>query len=215
MVVVPVPMPEITPVPDPAVAILVLLLLHVPPPASESVVVKPLQINVDPVIAPGEGLTVIVLFAVHPVTGNVYVMTEVPVARPETMPEKLPTVATLVLELVHVPPPASVSEIVELMQTDDEPVIAAGKAFTVTMPVAAQPELSVYEIVAVPTFTPLTVPPDTVAIVVELLLHVPPPVASERMVVPDLHRERDPVNAAGPASTVTVFTAVHPVVGLV
>jgi len=143
IVVVPVPVPVMTPVLKAAVAILVLLLVHVPPPASERLVVSPLHKKVLPVIAPGAGLTVIGLLTEQPVVVIVYEIVVVPVATPETTPVDDPTVAALVFELLHVPPPASVSDIVVPTHTEDAPVIGAGSALTVNTVVALQPELSV------------------------------------------------------------------------
>ena len=47
---------------------------------------------------------------------SIYVITEVPLATPVTIPEEVPTVA-LALLLLQVPPPASESVIVEPTQT--------------------------------------------------------------------------------------------------
>ena len=56
-----------TPVDEPMMAIEVLLLLHVPPGvASVSVVVKPMQPLLVPLIAPGNGFTVTSVMAVQP-----------------------------------------------------------------------------------------------------------------------------------------------------
>ena len=140
---VPVPVPVIMPVVKPAVAILVLLLLQVPPVPSLRDVVRPLQRNVEPVMLPGNGLTVIVFITEQPVVVIVYEIRLVPVATPETIPENEPTVAALELELLHEPPPPSVNATVAPTHTDDAPVIAAGKAFTVNTVVALHPELRV------------------------------------------------------------------------
>ena len=66
-------------------------------------------------------------------------MVDVPPETPVTTPEPVPTVATLVVLLLHVPPPASVNEVVCPPQSVGEPVIAAGEAFTVKAFVDAQP----------------------------------------------------------------------------
>jgi hypothetical protein len=58
-------------------------------------------------------------------------MSVVPAATPETMPE-VPTVATEVLLLLHVPPEvASLSELVKPGHVVADPVIAAGAGLTV------------------------------------------------------------------------------------
>ena len=64
-----------------------------------------------------------------------------PGTTPVTMPEEEPTVALPLLPL-HVPPPASVKDIVEPTQTLLGPVIFPGNGLTVTIVVAVQAELS-------------------------------------------------------------------------
>jgi hypothetical protein len=76
----------------------VLLLLQVPPVvASDNVAVAPEQMLPAPVIGAGGGTTFTVVVAMH-------VIIEVPNDTPYTTPLLEPTVATLVLLLVHVPP---------------------------------------------------------------------------------------------------------------
>jgi len=58
--------PVTMPVPEPTVAVVVLPLLQVPPPGSLNAVIAPTQTVVDPVIPPGNGLTVTVVVALHP-----------------------------------------------------------------------------------------------------------------------------------------------------
>jgi hypothetical protein len=66
-------------------------------------------------------------------------MTVVPVVTPLTMPDDEPTVATVVLLLIQVPPAvASVTVIVEPAHTLVGPLIAAGAGLTVTTAVARQ-----------------------------------------------------------------------------
>ena len=56
---------------------------------------------------------------------------EVPGEIPETTPVLIPIVATVVLLLVHIPPPmASVKAVVLLGQSVSMPVMAAGEGFT-------------------------------------------------------------------------------------
>ena len=70
MVEVPAVTPVTTPEPEPTVA-LALLLLHVPlPVASLSVVVRPTQTFIVPVMAAGSGLMVTMVVLIQPV-GNV------------------------------------------------------------------------------------------------------------------------------------------------
>ena len=131
IIAVPAPVPVKIPV-DPIPAIAVLLLLQVPEGvASESVVVAPWQIIAVPPIGAGAALEVITLVMLHPV-GNVYVITDVPAFKPVTTPV-LPSIDVLVLLLVHVPPPASLSAAVAPTQTAEGPEIAAGVGFTVTV----------------------------------------------------------------------------------
>ena len=63
---VPAPAPKTLPV-EPTVATVISLLLHVPPPASDKVVVNPEQTLRLPSIAVGNGLTVTTAVVIHPV----------------------------------------------------------------------------------------------------------------------------------------------------
>jgi hypothetical protein len=88
----------------------------------------------------------------------------------------------------------------------DDGDIPAGEGFTVTIFVAEQPAALVYDIAAVPADTPVTMPlVPTVAMPVAPLLHVPPGVASARVVVAPTHMAgaTGGVIAAGRALTVT------------
>src|SRR5437763_776971 len=113
-------------------------------------------------------------------------MTAVPASTPVTTPLDDPIVATAVVLLIHVPPAiASVKLVVDPVQTSSEPAIAAGNGFTVKTAVALQPVESVYAIVDVPASKPVATPLDDpiVATVVVPLVHVPPAVASVKLVV--------------------------------
>ena len=80
----------------------------------------------------GIGLTVNGVIAIQPV-GKVYVILTVPAVMPDTTPEEEPTVATVVLLLVQLPPAEpSVNVVVWPIQTLAVPPIAAGNGFTVT-----------------------------------------------------------------------------------
>ena len=70
-------------------------------------------------------------------------MVDVPDVAPETIPELVPIVATLVLLLTHVPPPVLESVVIEPSQIVAVPVIADGNGFTVTTVVVIQPVDSV------------------------------------------------------------------------
>jgi hypothetical protein len=127
---VPLSTPETTPVPAPIVATEVLPLSHVPPPASESVVVEPSHTEAVPEMADGAGLTVITVDEKQP-EGRLYEITEVPEATPVTSPVDEPTVAIDVLPLVQDPPGvASLSRFVAPTQDAEEPVIEAGEEAT-------------------------------------------------------------------------------------
>lgn len=58
-------------------------------------------------------------------------MVELPGVLPVTIPEVVPILATVVFELVHDPPPASVNVIVPPTHTGVLPDMAAGNGFTV------------------------------------------------------------------------------------
>lgn len=122
--------------------------------------------------------------------------------------------AIAALLLLQLPPlTASVNVIVDPVQTLAGPLIvpAVGAAVIVTAVVAdAVPQLlvTVYVIVAVPADTPLTTPVALLmlAIVGELLLHVPPLVVLVSVVVAPTHAVVVPliVPANGSGSTVMV-----------
>jgi hypothetical protein len=71
--------------------------------------------------------------------GNVYVMVDVPGAMPDTIPE-VPIVATVVILLLHVPPPASARDVVVPAHKMVTPVIADGSGLTVTIDVTLHPD---------------------------------------------------------------------------
>ena len=118
-----------------------LKLLHTPPAVTSlKVVVPPPEHKVvTPVIAAAP-LTVTTVVLKQPVDVAVYVIVAVPGATPVTIPVADPTVAILVLALVHVPAPAaSVSGIVDALHKGVLPVIAGAK-LTVTAAVVATVE---------------------------------------------------------------------------
>ncbi len=137
MTAVPADTPPAMPVASPIVATAVLLLVHVPPPASVRVELVPTQNDETPEIGLGNGFTVTVVVIRQPV-GRVYVITDVPVETPETIPVVDPTVATVVLLLSQVPPPASDNVVVLPTQTFVVPVMGLGSGFTVIVVVTAQ-----------------------------------------------------------------------------
>ena len=132
---------------------------------------------------------------------------------PDTIPD-VPTVATPVVLLLHTPDGVSLERaVVAPTQTLRVPVIGptVGNAFTVTIAftVVTQPKpLEIaYDMVEVPTATPETIPEvPTVATDVLLLVHVPPDVVCDKVVVEDGAKVRVPVIAAarGKGLTVTI-----------
>jgi len=135
----------------------------------------------------------------------------VPGVTPVTMPEEDPIVALPLLPL-HVPPPASVKDIVDPIQTLLGPVIFPGSGLTVTVVVAIQVPLNEYVTVVVPVAMPIKIPEDgsMVPTAALLLLHVPPVVASLNVVVRPKQTCVAPVIEATPLTTVTVSVAAHP-----
>ncbi len=138
MVALPANTPFTTPL-VPTVATDVLLLLHVPPAVVlPRVVALPAQTNKEPVIAAGKALTVKTELVEQP-EGDVYVIAEVPAATAPTTPEALPTVATEVFALVHVPPVVVLAKVDEPpTQANNVPVLEV-KRFTVYTALDKQP----------------------------------------------------------------------------
>lgn len=108
---------------------------------------------------------------------------------PAFIPVRVPeaSMVTLALLLFHVPPGvASLKVITVPTHSDEAPWTGSGVGFTVITFVTTQLP-TVYDIVTVPVVCVLlavTIPePLTVAIIPLLLLHVPPGVASLRVVV--------------------------------
>jgi len=128
---------------EPTVATAGLLLLHTPPVVVvPSDVVAPAHTLAVPVMDDGKGLTVTTIVALH--VPKVYVITAIPAFIPFTIPVTEPTVATLVLLLVHVPPTIPFTSVdVEPMHRFVEPEIDVGVGTTVNAFVAIQPELNV------------------------------------------------------------------------
>src|SRR5947207_1816232 len=103
-----------------------------------------------------------------------------------------------VLLLLQVPPlTPSVSSMLSFWHTTDGPRMAVGVGLTVTVVVTKQMPMA-YVMVAVPTDTPQVIPvAPTVATAVLLLLQVPPPTASPRVVQVPTHILPSPVMGAG------------------
>ena len=106
---------------------------------------------------------------------------------PVTTPVNEPTVAMVVLLLVHVPPPTVLLNVVVCpTHALRMPVMIPGALFTVTRRVALQPAVPVKVIIDVPVVNPVTIPElrPTVATPVVPLTQVPLPVALSVVVVP-------------------------------
>jgi hypothetical protein len=127
------------------------------------------------------------------------------------MPDDEPTLAMLVLLLLHVPPPAAVSVVEKPAQTVAAPV-NAGRGLTVSTRMVLHPVDSVYVMLAVPALTPNTCPEveTTVATEVAPELQVPPP-ASLSVVDDPIHTPVAPEIVAGKGFTVSTVDVRQPV----
>ena len=130
MVDVPTVTPVNIPLDEPMIATEVLLLLQVPGPAPSLWVVDPPTHTPGVPVIGDIGFTVTVADVKHP-PGIVYDISVVPAARPVTIPDELPIVATPVLPLTHTPPPeALLSVVVFPWHTFIVPVIGLRKLIT-------------------------------------------------------------------------------------
>jgi hypothetical protein len=201
-----------TPVEGSIVPTIVRLLVQVPPlVASANVSVSPTHTSAAPEIGAGTGFTVTDFHAWHPVATNVYDIVVEPKLLPKTSPVIGLTLATDGLRLVHMPPiMASLNVVVKPWHKLDAPIIVVGNALTVTAVDAKQPVDNMYTTVATPGLTPVTAPvsTSTVAIVVPLVLHVPPPEPVNVVIWPT-HTFAGAI-APGKGTTVTVFIAAQP-----
>jgi hypothetical protein len=195
--------------------------------ALDKVVVPFKQTEAVPVLAATTGNGFIVTTAVDlPIQPNPFVTVYEIVVLPDDIPATKPVVEFMVptagVLLLHTPLPVVLARaVVAFTQALRVPVITStvGTTFTVTMAVTVVEHpatlVTTYEIVALPSDTPLTKPPvPTVAMPVALLLHTPPLVALARVVVVFAQRVLVPVIAAtvGNAFTVTIVVAlaIHP-----
>ena len=136
-------MPAYRPVTTPVLlteAIEVFVTLQVPPvTASLSFVIAPKHTEDAPEMAAGAKGTVIILVTGVP-QPVVYIIVAVPTVTAVTIPITS-TVATDVWLLLHVPPPtASLNAIVDAIQREEGPDMAAGTAMTVIVLVASVPQ---------------------------------------------------------------------------
>ena len=126
------------------------------------------------------------------------------------------TVAIVVALLLHAPDGVVLpSVLVPPMQLASVPVMLAGKGLTVTGVVAKQPLANEYVIFGVPAATPVTipVPVPTSATDVLLLLQLPKPEGSLRLIVLPTHTLNtvDAVIGSGVGFTVTTVVVKQPV----
>jgi hypothetical protein len=201
-----------------------LLLAQVPPVVGDSVVVKPAQILLVPVmLTTGKALTVTVPVGAdtQPVVVFVKVKVAVPADTPVTIPP-LVTVATPGALLTQVPPLVGDKVVVAPAQIVVEPVIlTTGIALIVTAVVGAdtQPVVpSVNVNVAMPADTPVTTPAFVTVATAGVLLVQVPPVEGDKVVVAPTQMLLAPIRLAiGVAFTVTAGVAAEtqPVVELV
>jgi hypothetical protein len=121
--------------------------------------------------------------------------------------------ATAALLVLQIPPGiALVSKVDDPLQTLAVPPIADGDALTVIVVVLKHPVGKVYVIVEVPAAIEVTTPvPEITATLASLLLHVPPTLASNNVVVRPVHTVVVPVITAGVGLTVTTCVLVQPV----
>jgi hypothetical protein len=142
---------------------------------------------------------------------------------PVTIPVELPTVATVISLLLHVPPVVlSANAVTEPTQPAVGPVIAAtvGGALAVsvlvTLLVQPGPLVAEYVITEVPAATEVTTPVTGSIVITDVLpdAHVPPATLFANVTVPGTHTPVGPVIApnAGAALTVLVVVAkpAHP-----
>jgi hypothetical protein len=139
-----------------------------------------------------------------------YVIVAVPPATAVTIPDDVPTVATPVLLLLHIPPETLLlNVVVKVWHTDATPEIVPGTGVTLMDFVTSVPQPVLYVIVAVPALTPLTIPDEvpTDAIAELLVLHTPPVAVLLNVVVALWHTVDEPAIDAGVGVTVIACVA--------
>jgi hypothetical protein len=141
IVVTPGDIPVTIPDNEPIVAIPGKPELQTPPVGVQvRLIVEPTHTVDGPVIGPGIGLTVIDTDAEQPV-GKVYVITTTPGATAVIIPESDPTVAIVVLPLLHIPPRGEAGKMklapTQTLTPVDTPITGVGS--TVIVVVAKHP----------------------------------------------------------------------------
>jgi hypothetical protein len=121
------------------------------------------------------------------------------------------TVATDVKLLLQVPPVILLCRsVVVPTQMLNIPVIPAGAGLIVTVLVAKHPADVAYVTVAVPAVIPVTFPKASTDTSPSRLLHTPPDIASERVVMPPSQTVSAPAIAAGAGFTVSTIVLKQP-----
>ena len=218
MTLVPAERPVTTPVVL-TVATAVLVLDQVPPDAaSVRVILALVHTRAGPLMQPAVGVRFTVTGAVVSEVPQEllteYVMVTLPVVMPVTTPDEL-TVATVLLELIQVPPLTLGVRVMLLpVHTDEGPVrLPAGKdELTVTTMVAwALPQVlvTVYIIVSVPALIPPTRPELFTVAKPLVALQVPPLTVGVRVMPEPMHTKLVPprVPALGNGRMVVVAVA--------
>ena len=135
-----------------------------------------------------------------------------PVPPPVRVPVDIPMGAAVLLVLVHVPPAGvDVSVVVLPTHADVEPPIAVGVALMVTTRVVAQPVVLAWKVITdVPAAIPVTIPVVPTVALAPSLLHMPPVVLLERVVVAPSHTTALPFILAGGVFIVIVVVVIQP-----
>lgn len=215
--IVPAYQPVTTPVigctePTDGIGGVVVPLLHVPPAGVLiKFVAKPAHIVRLPVIGVGFVFTVIGCVAIQ-LVGSMYDITTVPGATPKTVP--VASTVAIVISLLIQPPPAVALVSVVLLPTQMSltPTMMDGSGFTVTSSSLRQPVGSVYVIIVVPGYIPVTTPVPASMLAGAPLgpLQIPTGVLASVVVRPS-HTCGLPVIGVGSGSTVSTNCALQPV----
>jgi hypothetical protein len=171
-----------------------------------NVIFEPEHTKAAPSMTPGAAIVVIVVVTSVPQPVE-YVIAAVPTIPPVTTPEPEPTVAILVLLVLHVPPVTLLLNVMfEPEQTDAVPGMMAGAVKTVTVAVASGAQPLEKEIIVLPAVPPVTIPVNgsTLATIVLPLLQVPLVIASLSVVASPEHTFLTPDIAVGKGVTVDV-----------
>jgi hypothetical protein len=119
-------------------------------------------------------------------------MLVVPLRKPVTIPVPAPTLAMVGLVLLHAPPGVALVSVIGVDKQTALPPALGVIGFTVIAAIAVQPLVNVYDTLATPDDTPVTMPEDAPidAIPGASLVQVPPALALVR-VITELTQTRD------------------------